>query len=300
LIPQPSFGEYKATFPRHYTYPDDGQICVEDIANEAGDADIVVFVTPNNPTGTTLDAAKILAFARRHPGKTILADESFLAFHTAELCGAASLVRLLEQEPLANVHVICSLSKTLGMPGLRLGYVYSRSAQFLRDLGDYLPIWNLNSVAEFLMEISLKHRASIDWSFRATAEDRDLFRDRLLSLDCVESVWPSRGNFLPVQFRWSAERGKSEAARLLSDHSIYIKQSPSFDEAWKYREHAFPIEQVEFDICHIVHNQDPAAKMITSLQLIHKILHQPAHSACEHQVGGIRTAGPHHHLLNIE
>ena len=145
------------------------------------------------------------------------------------------MVRLLEQEPLENVHVICSLSKTLGVPGLRLGYVYSRNMEFLRDLGDSLPIWNLNSVAEFVMEIALKHRGSIEDSFRATAEDRASFRSQLLALDPVESVWPSGGNFLLVRFRWSASRGQSEAARLLAEYSMYVKDlSTRFDDgrAW--------------------------------------------------------------------
>jgi histidinol-phosphate/aromatic aminotransferase/cobyric acid decarboxylase-like protein/choline kinase len=223
LIPHPSFGEYKAAFPNHRTYADDGHLRVERVAAEAHDAEIVVFVTPNNPTGTTCDAAEVLAFARENPNKAILVDESFLAFHTAELCGSGSVIRLLEQEPLANVHVICSLSKTLGIPGLRLGYVYSRRAEFLREVGADLPIWNLNSFAEFVMEISLKHRAAIEESLRATAADRDVFRQELLALDSVESVWPGGGNFLLVRFRWAASRGAAEAEALLAQHSIYIK-----------------------------------------------------------------------------
>ena len=164
-----------------------------------------------------------MAFARNNPGKTILVDESFLAFHTGELCGAGSVIRLLEREPLENVHVICSLSKTLGIPGVRLGYVYSRNTEFLEALGADLPVWNLNSLAEYVMEISLKHRAAIDDSLRATAMDRDAFREQLLALDSVESVRPSGGNFLLVRFHWGAERGHAEAERLLSEQAIYVK-----------------------------------------------------------------------------
>jgi len=223
LIPQPTFGEYEAAFPRHSAYSDDGSLAIEKLAAQAGDAAVVVFVTPNNPTGTMCDAAEILTFARQNPGKTIMVDESFLAFYTGVLCGPGSMIRLLEQEPLDNVHVICSLSKTLGIPGLRLGYVYSRNAEFLRELGADLPIWNLNSLAEYVMEVSLKHRADIEESLRTTAQDREAFRKRLLELDSVESVWESGGNFLLVRLRWGARRGEDEAETLLSQHSIYIK-----------------------------------------------------------------------------
>ena len=224
LIPAPTFGEYKAAFPCHETYADEGTFSIEKVERAAGNAGVVVFVTPNNPTGTVCDVAEILAFAGRNPGKTILVDESFLAFHTMELCGAGSMVRLLERDPtIGNVHVICSLSKTLGMPGLRLGYVYSRNPEFLRGLRAELPIWNLNSVAEFLMEVALKHRASIEDSLRATARDREALRELLGSLDPVESVMPGSGNFLLVRFRWSAERGRAGAAALLTERAMYVK-----------------------------------------------------------------------------
>lgn len=235
LIPTPSFGEYKAAFPGAEAYPDDGYFGIEGIVRKAGNSDVVVFVTPNNPTGTVCDAGEILAFARRNPGKTVLVDESFLAFQTGELCGAGTMVRLLEREPLENVHVICSLSKTLGIPGLRLGYVYSRNAGFLRDLRAELPIWNLNSVAEFLMEVALKHRASIEDSLRATAGDREVFSEALSSMEAVELVWPGGGNFLLVRLRWDAGRGRAVAAALLAQHAIYVKDlSARFEDgrAW--------------------------------------------------------------------
>jgi len=224
LIPAPSFGEYRVAFPNHETYADDGHFDLQEIGRSAAEADVVVFVTPNNPTGTVCHSAEILALARRQPAKTILVDESFLAFHSGELCGAPSIVRLLEREPLRNLHVICSLSKTLGIPGLRLGYVYSRNEEFLRDLRADLPIWNLNSIAEFLMETALKHRGSIEDSLRATATDRDAFREELLSLGAVESVWPGGGNFLLVQFRWDAAHGRAIAAALLAEQSIHVKE----------------------------------------------------------------------------
>ncbi len=223
LIPSPTFGEYPAAFPRHMTYADTGEFSIQEIDCLSADAEVIVFVTPNNPTGTTLAGHEIFAFARRHPGKTILVDESFLAFHTTELCGAGSVVRMLEAQPLQNLHVICSLSKTLGMPGLRLGYMYSHNAEFLRDLGASIPIWNMNSMAEHAMEVALKHRAAMEDSLRASAADRAAFRDQLRTLDAVDTVQEGGGNFLLVRFHWDATRGRREATQLLSNHAIYVK-----------------------------------------------------------------------------
>ena len=222
LIPHPGFGEYQAAFPSCAVYEDNGRTGGR-IAPQSEDTDVVVFVTPNNPTGTTLPAAQILAFACRNPGKTILGRRIVPGFSGRRSVRCGSLVRLLEKAPAENLHVICSLSKTLGIPGLRLGYVYSRNAEFLRDLGRDVPIWNLNSMAEFLLEIALKHRRSIEESLQKTAQDRDAFRVTLAALSPVDTVWPSGGNFLLTRFHWNAEHGRAEAARLLAERSIYVK-----------------------------------------------------------------------------
>ncbi len=64
LIPNPSFGEYKAAFPDAETYVDDGQVTVAGIESAAHDSAVVVFVTPNNPTGTAIPAYAVLWKAR--------------------------------------------------------------------------------------------------------------------------------------------------------------------------------------------------------------------------------------------
>jgi len=51
LIPQPSFGEYKAPFPRHGTYADQGRIPMENVAREARDAAVVVLSRRTIPPG---------------------------------------------------------------------------------------------------------------------------------------------------------------------------------------------------------------------------------------------------------
>ena len=58
-----------------------------------------------------------------------------------------SLVPSLERDPLPNVVVLTSLSKTLGVPGVRLGYVYSCDERLNTEITSALPIWNLNSLA---------------------------------------------------------------------------------------------------------------------------------------------------------
>jgi histidinol-phosphate/aromatic aminotransferase/cobyric acid decarboxylase-like protein/choline kinase len=217
LIPSPTFGEYPRIFPLASVYSDAVGIDSEEIAQKSAGCDLVVFVNPNNPTGSLVDTKKIMDFASQNRGKTVIVDESFIEF--AE---CPSVLSLLETEPLQNVIVIKSLSKSMGMPGLRLGYVYSRNRDFTAYIKEWLPIWGLNSLAEFAMEIILKHRKSLSQSFSDTIADREEFSRALAGVSCVSEVFPSSANFVLISLK---ERGSAAAIAdtLLAKYSIYVK-----------------------------------------------------------------------------
>jgi histidinol-phosphate aminotransferase len=69
---------------------------------------------PNNPTGTLLPPATLLALARRAPDTLVVVDELYVAF-TGESVLPAALA-------LPNVLVLQSLSKAAGLAALRLGF----------------------------------------------------------------------------------------------------------------------------------------------------------------------------------
>lgn len=218
LIPSPTFGEYRRAFPVADSYFDEVGINCNEIVEKSRPYDGVVFVNPNNPTGTTLPTEWIYEFAATSPGKFILVDESFIDFSNQ-----LSLVSLLEQNPLSNVIVLKSLSKTLGVPGIRLGYTYSSNQDFNVFLRSNVPIWNLNSIAEHFLEVILKHREVIVKSFQQTAQDRVQFADILSALSVVEQVFPSGSNFLLTKMRLNRRLAKAWVETLLIQQSIYIK-----------------------------------------------------------------------------
>lgn len=219
LAPAPTFGEYKRWLPQAETYPDAVGIDRDALAARAGDFDLVVVVNPNNPTGTVLPTDWLHELARKNPQTTFLVDESFIAF-----AGQPSMLERLERAPLDNVLVVASLSKSLGAPGLRLGYVYSCDTECMNRIGSEIPIWNLGAPAEFLLEIVLKFKADLAASFRRTAADRCDFLRALRAVPGIREVYPSAGNFL--LFRLDGDDPTRAAALsygLLADHSIYLK-----------------------------------------------------------------------------
>jgi histidinol-phosphate/aromatic aminotransferase/cobyric acid decarboxylase-like protein/choline kinase len=219
-VPSPTFGEYAAAFPGARLYRDapDTGTTVPDLEQLAAPGGVVVIVNPNNPTGTTLSSVELHALAARHPETTFLVDESFIGFSEQ-----GSMLRQLEAEKLGNVVVLCSLSKTLGVPGLRIGYVYSADADLLRAICAEIPIWNMNAIAEYFIELLLKFRPQLADSLVQTKRDREGFRQALSRAPPVAHVHPSGGNFLLVDLHGQAAMAGRLRQALLTEEAISVK-----------------------------------------------------------------------------
>jgi histidinol-phosphate/aromatic aminotransferase/cobyric acid decarboxylase-like protein/choline kinase len=221
-IPSPTFGEYTRIFPRANTYPDDGGFTAEIALDRSQGSDLIVVVSPNNPTGTVAGLSEIQKLVASAPTKTILVDESFIDF--AE---EPSIIPWLEETGRDNVVVLKSLSKALGVPGIRIGFAFSCNSKWNRNLRDQLPVWNINSVAEHFMEILLKYPGDLERSFTRTVDDRTKFADDLACLDVVDTVYPSGANFLLVRLAVDADRAAQIEDSLLTRDEIYVKNVSS-------------------------------------------------------------------------
>ena len=218
LIPEPTFGEYRRMFPAAAAYDDQVGLDPDALAVAARERDLIVIVNPNNPTGSLLPSAWIHGFAAAHPDKTFLVDESFMDF-----CGEPGLLPLQEATPLSNVILLKSLGKALGVPGLRLGFVHTPNRGFRDAIRDAMPIWNMNALAEYFLEVILKHRPALQASFEQTAADRQAFASQLSSLPIVGHVHPGSGNFLLVELNVSRAEAAALADRLLREQNIHVK-----------------------------------------------------------------------------
>ena len=155
----------------------------------------MIVVNPNNPSGVTVATQSLYDAAARTPDTTFLVDESFLVFS-----GQPSLIRLLEAGPLDNVVILTSLGKSLGVPGLRLGYLYTSNAEWRRQFEGHMPIWGVNALAEFFLdELTIKFRTDLEKSIALTVSEWARMRRLLEELPSVRMVHDSGGNFLLVQ-----------------------------------------------------------------------------------------------------
>ncbi len=211
LVPTPTFGEYSRLFPAARTYKSEGTTEQLRLGLEQWLPDVAFVVNPNNPTGHLFPSAELVSVAANHPTTMFVFDESFLPF-TRE-----PSVRELVPSDITNVTVIASLGKALGVPGLRLGYMWSRSRALIHEVRGGLPIWAMSSLAEMFMEGLLKFRPQIAASLVQTADDRHSFAVALGTIPGVECDEAGGGNFLVVHLRNSPrDRGTKIAARLLN------------------------------------------------------------------------------------
>lgn len=223
FLAKPTFGEWERTFPQATRFADDGK---PSIPTGCPSGSVVVLVNPNNPTGSIWPTASIYEAISERPDVTFLVDESFIHFSEHP-----SLLELLKHNPLRNAVVIQSLSKALGVPGLRLGFASSQNLELMASLRSSLPIWNMNGPAEKYIELLLKNRDRVRESFRKTALDRDDLRNRLESSRLVGRIWDSGADFLLVDLVVTAAQSQALADELLATAGIYVKDiSAKFDD----------------------------------------------------------------------
>ncbi|MCH7737755.1 MAG: histidinol-phosphate aminotransferase family protein [Chloroflexi bacterium] len=156
------------------------------------DSDSALLIRPNNPTGNYLQKSDLLYFLDRMRSlNLVLVDESFLDFVDTE--PDPSALDLINDYP--NLLVLKSLSKNCGIPGIRLGYAATGDAERLSDLRKDLPIWSINSLAQFFLEEMGEYQDEYDESCRQViAATKNLVR----GLEGVPYLdpYPTQGNFV--------------------------------------------------------------------------------------------------------
>lgn len=174
-----------------YTYTAD------DLMNFFEDKDIrtLLVVNPDNPSGNYIkkkDILRLCAWAKEKHCRLII-DESFVDFVDEEEDRS-----LLEQELLnANPHlfVVKSISKSYGVPGLRLGIIASGDKEAIAGIKKDVAIWNINSFAEFYMQIYEKYKSSYTEALKAFYQSRKKFIKGLSEISFLRVI-PSQANYV--------------------------------------------------------------------------------------------------------
>ena len=179
----------------------------------------LVLINPDNPSGYCFgkkEVQQLLEWTKERRIALIL-DESFLDF--AEDKEAALLTdEMLNRYP--GLYIVKSISKSYGVPGLRLGILASQDKERLDRIKKAVSIWNINSMAEFFMQILDKYKKDYEEALVELRKERKRFYRKLCQIEGLK-VYPSSANYFMCEL---VNGGKSEelAAELLEEQ-ILIK-----------------------------------------------------------------------------
>jgi len=184
------------------------------------DIKALLLINPDNPSGNFISKADIMRLASwsQQKGIRLIVDESFVDF-----VDAPSPQTLLSEMILQNnrhLVVVKSISKSFGVPGLRLGVIASAAEELIKFIKKDVAIWNINSIAEFYLQIFEKYKNEYNMALEKFRFVREKFLKELSTVPNLRVI-PSQANFVMCEvLDYSAEK-LSEI--LLSEYNLLIK-----------------------------------------------------------------------------
>ena len=201
-IPFPTFNEYPERFTQAEVVPvptdeETFAYSADDILQtvKKTNAKTVLLINPDNPTGNFLKKEDVLHLCEelKKDGVTLIFDESFIDFADKEI-----RYTLLDEEILTsypNLIVVKSISKSYGVPGVRLGVLAASDKAYIERIRKTNAIWNINSFGEYFLQIYDKYNKTYAAACDSIAEERARFTKKLAGIKSL-TVFPSQANYV--------------------------------------------------------------------------------------------------------
>lgn len=226
-VTAPTFEEYPNRMSKddvEVFVPDncDYRYTADDLMGYFSDKDIktLLVINPDNPSGNFIPRHDLMRLVdwTRDRGIRLVVDESFVDFADGD---DNTLLHNTVLEGARHLVVVKSISKSYGVPGLRLGVLVSADTELVRVIRSSCAIWNINSFGEYYMQIFGKYEKSYEKACRKIRKVRDAMYESLLDVGYLRVI-PSAANYFlcEVTSRFTA----AELTRLLLDrYGLLIK-----------------------------------------------------------------------------
>ena len=182
--------------------------------------DNLLLINPDNPSGNFIPLTGLFRLARwcEERGTRLIVDESFVDF--GEEWESSSLLHDAHLENFPHMTVMKSISKSYGVPGLRLGILASADMELIAKMKKQVSIWNINSFAEFFMQIFNKYEKDYKRACQKFIEVRAAFLAQLRTIPFLH-VMPTQANFVLCEVQ-SPYTANDLAQQLLKKHDILV------------------------------------------------------------------------------
>lgn len=224
----PTFEEYpnRAVADRIVKYiPDnvDFAYTAQDIQNYYSDKEVstILIINPDNPSGNFINISDILSLIKwaSNLGIKIIIDESFVDFSEDFTNNSLLHNNILEENP--NLVVVKSISKSYGVPGLRLGILATSDKNTITKMKKEVAIWNINSFAEFYMQIFSKYEKDYTIACQKFIDERKIFFEELKNVSFIRVI-PSQANYFLCEIL-NKYTARELTEILLKKYNILIK-----------------------------------------------------------------------------
>lgn len=180
----------------------------------------LVLINPDNPSGNYIPICELLhliEWAKERDIRLVI-DESFADF------ADETNNTLIKQDILGSykeLYVIKSISKSYGVPGLRLGVMASGNTDLISALKREVSIWNINSFAEFYMQIEEKYKKDYEFALDSMRNERERFQSKLSEIHGIRVI-PSQANYIMVELL-NGQSSRAITRQLLIESGIFVK-----------------------------------------------------------------------------
>ena len=225
---RPTFDEYpnrcsNMTIENYIPNNIDYSYTADDIINYFSKKKInnLFIINPDNPSGNYIyknDLLKIIKWAVVQNIKIII-DESFSDFSDEE---NNTLIDLSILSSYPNLYIVKSISKSYGVPGLRLGILASGDIEMIAKMKKDVSIWNINSFAEFYMQIEEKYKKDYLEALNKFRKERLRFQKQLMKIKQIRVI-PSQANYVMIELD-NKISSKEILKKLLLKYNILIKE----------------------------------------------------------------------------
>lgn len=228
---RPTFEEYPNRYEADKTvffYPhnDDFSYTIEDLMTFSNKHKVnsLVLINPDNPSGNYISYSGLVALINYAKSRNInlIIDESFSDF--AETDEPTSIIAEDIIALYDKLYVVKSISKSYGVPGLRLGVLVSSDEDSILRIKQEVAIWNINSVAEFYMQTYEKYKKSYINSLEKIKQSRNIMVELLRGVSYLRVI-PSQANYICCEVLGGIKG--EELAQMLLAENILIKNLTS-------------------------------------------------------------------------
>ena len=239
---RPTFEEYPNRFNQNgqvtfVPQNEDYRYTADDLMNFFADKDIktLMLINPDNPSGNFISKADVLRLSQwcEERGIRLIVDESFVDFSIDYSTNSLLCDEILEAYP--HMAVMKSISKSYGVPGLRLGILCSANKELIARIKKEVSIWNLNSFAEFFMQIFNKYEKDYQTACAKFVAERADFEQQLRTIPYLR-VMPSQANYFLCEVL-APYTAKEIVVYMLRHHNILTRDcslKPGLDPEKQY------------------------------------------------------------------